>query len=156
MTMKRPIRPSAKAIIIEDGKLLAIRISDGGEEWYILPGGGQEPEELLPEAVCREVAEELGLKVDVKELAFVIEGLHGEPSHRIDLVFRCEVTGKIENAQLHADTHQTGVDWLDVATLNRAPLYPSKLRRAIMNLHEGKSHPVYLGNESMGDPEITE
>ena len=39
---------------------------------------------------------------------------------------------------------------------NTTPLYPSRLRRPIMNLLEGKESPVYLGNESVGDPEITE
>ena len=45
---------------------------------------------------------------------------------------------------------------LEIATLNKAPLYPSKLRRAIMNYYEGKETPVYLGNENVGDPEITD
>ena len=30
------------------------------------------------------------------------------------------------------------------------------LRRAIMNYYEGKETPVYLGNENVGDPEITD
>ena len=51
---------------------------------------------FLPEAVCREVAEEMGLRVVVKDLAFVIEGLHGEKFHRVDLVFLCEYIGKLE------------------------------------------------------------
>lgn len=154
--MERPIRNAAKALIIKDGKMLAIKISDGKEEWYIMPGGGQGAQELLPEAVCQEVAEELGLQVEVKDLAFVIEGLHGEPFHRVDLVFLCAYKGTIENAALQQDTNQVGYDWLDIQTLNTAPLYPSKLRRQIMNLYEGKVHEVYLGNEEIGDPEVTD
>ena len=154
--MHRQIRNSAKALIIRDGKMAAIRIRDGGEEWYIMPGGGQEAGELLPEAACREAAEELGLRVEAKELAFIVEGREGENFHRVDLVFLCEYQGEIENASLHADTNQAGIDWLDISTLNRAPLYPSKLRRQIMNLYEGKPHRIYLGNESAGDPEITD
>ena len=119
-------------------------------------GGGQDVEELLPEAVCREVAEEMGLQVEVKNLAFVIEGLHGEKFHRIDLVFICEYIGKVENAILQSDTNQVGYDWLDIKTLNTAPLYPSKLRRQIMNLYEGKEYKKYLGNEEIGDPEVTD
>ena len=53
--MDRTVRNAAKALIIKDDKMLAIKISDGKEEWYIMPGGGQDVEELLPEAVCREV-----------------------------------------------------------------------------------------------------
>ena len=150
--MDRTVRNAAKALIIKDDKMLAIKISDGKEEWYIMPGGGQDVEELLPEAVCREVAEEMGLRVVVKDLAFVIEGLHGEKFHRVDLVFLCEYIGKLENAVLQSDTNQVGYDWLDIKTLNTTPLYPSKLRRQIMNLYEGKAYKVYLGNEEIGDP----
>ena len=154
--MERYIRNSAKALIIKEGKMLAIKIKDNDEEWYIMPGGGQEAEELLADAVCREVAEEMGLHIEVKDLVFVIEGLHGEKFHRVDLVFLCEYKGKIENASLQGDTNQVGYDWLDIKALNTAPLYPSKLRRQIMNLYEGKPTRVYLGNESAGDPEVTE
>ena len=59
--MGRVVRNAAKALIIKDDKMLAIKIGDGKEEWYIMPGGGQDVEELLPDAVCREVSEELGL-----------------------------------------------------------------------------------------------
>ena len=74
----RRIRNSAKALIIIDGKMAAIKIRDAGEEWYIMPGGGQEAEETLNEAVCREVSEELGIAIECKELLFVVEGVHGE------------------------------------------------------------------------------
>ena len=149
--MERPIRNAAKALIIKDGKMLAIKLREGEDEWYIMPGGGQESEEALPDAVRREVAEELGIAVNVKDLVFVIEGIHGESFHRVDLVFLCEYVGVLEDAVLHGDTNQVGWDWLDISTLNRAPLFQSKLRRPIMNLYEGKDYPVYLGNEEMGD-----
>lgn len=152
----RYVRTSAKALIIRDGKMLAIRLQDGQESFHIMPGGGQEPGEPLPEAVAREVAEELGVRVRVGELVFVMEGTQGEPFHRVDLVFRCEYRGEIEQAALHGDTNQVGCDWLDIATLNHSTLYPSRLRRAIMNLYEGKPQPVYLGVENVGDPEETD
>lgn len=154
--MARYVRNAAKALIIRDGSMLAVRISDGSEAWYIMPGGGQNAGELLPEAACREAAEELGVLVEVKDLAFVIEGAHGEDFHRVDLVFRCEYKGEAEDSARQTDTNQVGYDWLDISTLNTAPLYPSKLRRQIMNLHQGKPHRVYLGNEEIGDPEVTD
>lgn len=57
--MERQIRTSAKALIIKDGKMAAIKNRGSVEEWYFLPGGGQDSEETLPNAVCRETAEEL-------------------------------------------------------------------------------------------------
>ncbi|SDL88994.1 NUDIX domain-containing protein [Dendrosporobacter quercicolus] len=73
--MSRSIRNSAKALIIKDGKMLAIKLQENGEVWYIMPGGGQETEALLPDAACREVAEELGIRVTPKELVFAVEGV---------------------------------------------------------------------------------
>lgn len=154
--MEREIRNSAKALIIRDGKMAAVKIRDAGEEWYIMPGGGQEPEETLQEAVCREAAEELGINVKCNELLFVVEGVHGECFHRVDLIFRCEFLNEIPHAVLQNDTNQIGVEWLDISTLNLQPLYPSKLRRQIMNFCEGKPYKVYLGNEEAGDPEYME
>ncbi len=154
--MIRQIRTSAKAVIIKDGKLLAIKLNDGKEEWYILPGGGQESEETLPEAVEREVREEAGINVKCGDLLFVIEGVHGEDFHRVDLIFSCDYLGEVTDSELHCDTNQTGTEWLNLAELNRLPLYPSKLRRAIMNFYEGKAYSKYLGNEEVGDPECLE
>lgn len=136
--------------------MLAIKIKDDEEEWYIMPGGGQEAEETLQETLQREVLEETGILIEVKDLVFVIEGVHGEDFHRVDMVFLCEYLGQKEGAERIRDTNQAGVEWLDISTLNTTPLYPSKLRRQIMNLQEGKSYKIYLGNEEIGDPEITD
>ena len=65
--MPRQIRTSAKAVIIQNGKLLAIKLNDGKEEWYILPGG-QDGEEMLPQTVERGVREETGIEVKCKDL----------------------------------------------------------------------------------------
>ncbi|MEC1177482.1 NUDIX domain-containing protein [Metasolibacillus meyeri] len=48
------IRNSAKAIIVKDEKLLAIKIQENGGTYYILPGGGQEHGENLHQALQRE------------------------------------------------------------------------------------------------------
>ena len=154
--MSRQIRTSAKAVIIQNGKLLAIKLNDGREEWYILPGGGQDDEEILPQTVEREVREETGIDVRCKDLLFVIEGVHGESFHRIDLVFLCEYLGAAKNAALHNDTNQIGFEWLEISVLNQLPLYPSKLRRPIMSFYEKKEYTRYLGNEEIGDPECLE
>ncbi len=154
--MSRQIRTSAKAVILQNGKLLAIKLNDGKEEWYILPGGGQDSEEVLPQTVEREVREETGIEVQCKDLLFVIEGVHGESFHRIDLVFLCDYLGEAKNAALHKDKNQIGFEWLDLSILNRLPLFPSKLRRPIMNFYKGKEYKNYLGNEEIGDSECLE
>lgn len=147
--MERKIRNSAKALIIKDGKMLASKINDNGDIFYIMPGGGQESEETLEEAVRREVKEEFGLIVEPKTLEFVIEGVTGESFHRVDLVFLCEYIKEIPDAQITGDYNQIGFDWLPIENLMNEPLYPSKLRKQIMNLYNAEETVVYLGNESM-------
>ncbi len=147
--MERKIRNSAKALIIKDGKMLASKINDNGDIFYIMPGGGQESEETLEEAVRREVKEEFGLIVEPKTLEFVIEGVTGESFHRVDLVFLCEYIKEIPDAEIAGDYNQIGFDWLPIENLMNEPLYPSKLRKQIMNLYNDEETVVYLGNESM-------
>ena len=52
--MDRQIRVSAKALVIRDGRMLAVRVRDQDGDFFILPGGGQRAGELLPDAVARE------------------------------------------------------------------------------------------------------
>ena len=55
------MRPSARAIIVEDGKLALIH--NGKRNYYMFPGGGIEAGESHEEALIREVREESGLVV---------------------------------------------------------------------------------------------
>lgn len=153
--MERLVRTSAKALVIKDECMLAIKLHDIEGDFYIMPGGGQTSGELLPATVQREVAEETGISVKAKDALFIIEGAEGEKYHRVDVIYLCDYIGE-SNMKYHPDNNQVGYEWLEIITLNKAPLYPSKLRRAIMNYYEGKETPVYLGNENVGDPEITD
>ena len=155
MRMERAVRTSGKAVVFRDGGVLAVKLHDAEGDYYILPGGGQKAGEVLTDTVRREVAEETGIAVQPGDAVFVIEGSQGKAFHRVDMVFRCEYLGEA-NAEKQMDAMQVGYEWLPVKTLNHAPLYPSRLRRPIMDLYAGKSTPVYLGNECVGDAEITD
>lgn len=151
--MQRHIRNSGKALLLREGRLLAVRIEDPDETYYVLPGGGQEPEEPLTETVRRECAEELARDVRVGDLAFVVEIARDSHYHRVDLVFHCEDLGPLPGIMAVGDSAQTGVEWLPVEELHRLPLYPARLRRAIQRLARGERGLVYLGNEELGDQE---
>ncbi|MTI68105.1 MAG: NUDIX domain-containing protein [Firmicutes bacterium] len=88
-------RLTARAIIIKNDKVLLNEFDNG--EYYNLPGGGVEVDETLRATVEREVLEESGLSVFVKEMLYVYEynpirdeyryGSCGSLTH----VFRCEI-----------------------------------------------------------------
>ena len=72
----RPIRTAARALIILNGKLLAIKMRDRSGIFYILPGGGQRHGETLREGLMRECLEEIGTDVKVGELLYVLSLIH--------------------------------------------------------------------------------
>ncbi|MDQ3702543.1 MAG: NUDIX domain-containing protein [Chloroflexota bacterium] len=155
----RPIRVAAKAVIIRDGKLLVTRNVDDEGEWYILPGGGQEPGETLPEALQRECREEIGVDVDVRELLYVRDyiGRHHEfaaqdgAAHGLELMFACTIRpGQVPRNGPLPDGPQVGVAWLNLAELARHRLYPQALKRVLTaperNGTPDGPHGVYLGD----------
>ena len=59
-----------QAAILEDHHVLLLRIQDGGQAFWLIPGGGREGSESEEECVMREVREETNLKVEVDRLIF--------------------------------------------------------------------------------------
>ncbi|NOX71169.1 MAG: NUDIX domain-containing protein [Candidatus Micrarchaeota archaeon] len=66
---KIKVMNAAKAIIIRDGKLLALKQSISGKEIWDLPGGRLKEGESPKEALIREVKEETGLSVRIEKPA---------------------------------------------------------------------------------------
>ena len=54
-----PVRNSAKALVLHEGKILVNRCTSRFGDYYALPGGGQREGETLLEAVRRELLEEM-------------------------------------------------------------------------------------------------
>jgi len=136
------IRNSAKAIIIRDGSLLLIRLSDVEGNWYTLPGGGQLHGETLRETLQRECEEEIGVRVQVGELRLVREyiGKHHEFAqhdgdvHQVEFMFECRIDPSSNPTTGQSpDTHQTGIAWVALSDLQNCRLYPEILRQILKN-----------------------
>lgn len=151
----KPIRTSAKAIIVRDGRLLTSHLTDSDGDWYALPGGGQEHGETLLAAVRRECREEIGVAVDVHELLFIREYIarHHEFAnferdvHQVEFMFRCTLDDGAEpELGEQPDTQQIGVAWLPLVQLHDYRLYPLALRDYSEHFAGRDGAPVYLGD----------
>ena len=149
-----PIRSSAKAIVIQREKLLAIRHVDEDGVWFSLPGGGQRPGETLVEALQRECREEIGVSPEVGPLRFVREYIgrnhefaaHDYADHRVDHFFECKLLGDPSNVvPLYPDPGQVGVSWLPIRNLDESRLYPAVLIGLLLN-SPSSAERVYLGD----------
>ena len=150
----KPIRNSAKAIIIQEGRLLVIVHADGEGPWYSLPGGGQHHGENLAAALQRECLEELGVPVRVGALRFVRDYISANHefsqedagAYHVELMFECKLLGDPASAQpSNPDTDQLDLAWLPLAKLASLRLYPRRLRE-LLPLTRAKDRNVYLGD----------
>ncbi len=150
----KPIRNSAKALIVKDGKLLCTKNEDMFGTFYLLPGGGQEKGETLQEALKRECMEEISAEVDIGELKFIREyiGKNHEfkewdsEIHQVEFIFVCTIKpgSKIGNG-IVPDSMQTGVEWLEISNLGACRLYPKTLS-TLVSSDGGFSGKIYLGD----------
>lgn len=138
------LRNSAKAIVIHEEKLLVTKLKDQDDIYYLLPGGGQEPGEILPETVKRECLEETGIEVEVGELILLREYFLDKGVHGVEFMFSCKFIGE-RSGILQPDDNQIGIEWIPIQELKKLPLYPTALRESIINYHNGQSLIVYAG-----------
>jgi 8-oxo-dGTP diphosphatase len=149
-----PVRNSAKAIIIQDRWLLAIKYIDQQGEWFTLPGGGQEAGETLHQALQRECLEEFGLEIEIGPLRYIREYIainhefadHDSEVHQVEFMFTCSLSGTpAEMKTTKPDPGQVGITWLLVDDLTSCRLYP-KFIRALLKTAPDLSGPIYLGD----------
>lgn len=139
------ITNSIKAIIIDGTRLLCNRLrTDDGEEFYTLPGGKQEPDELMLDALIRETKEETGYTVEPKSLLFIREGFKDD-THRIEFMFICDIVGEKEEDKLMYDDFQIGTKWLSIDNILHEDLRPAEMRNVIKRHFLGKENEIYLG-----------
>ncbi len=154
MKKKKTLRNSAKAVIIQDGKLLVIQKKDRDDCYCVLPGGGQKKSETLPEALKREALEEIGAKIKVGPLLHVREyfsenhgfALADRELHQIDFFFACRLTEDYEPKNgSQPDSRQRKVKWIRLDQLDKANFYPRCLL-AVLKHPEKSQAAVYLGD----------
>jgi 8-oxo-dGTP diphosphatase len=146
------LRYAAKALIIENGRILCLRKQGDIGLFYVLPGGGQNPGELLTETLLRECREELGTRIEVGRLRFVQEyvganhefkGVHGG-RHFVNLYFEARLLEALGAGPEQPDPGQVGLDWLEISRLGDSPFYPRSLATALRD--DTETEPRYLGD----------
>jgi ADP-ribose pyrophosphatase YjhB (NUDIX family) len=149
----KPIRNSAKAVIVQDGRLLVIRLEDQYGAAFVFPGGGQEKGEELKDAVARECLEEIGQAVTVGELLHIREyiGKNHEFAqwdadvHQVEFYFECKLVdpkAKIFEGS-NPDDHQVAVEWIPLEELSKVRLYPKTIGELLQNKNASR---IYLGD----------
>jgi len=129
---------AARAIIIENDKILVMHRSKEGSEYFTLVGGRVNEDESLEDGVKREVREETGLEVINTQQVFYEE--HPEPYNH-QYIFLCEVSphGDVslqeyseENMLNRLQTNIHTPIWVPVNSFGHLPFRTPQLQEAIV------------------------
>lgn len=116
------IRPSI--ILLKGGQVLLMRYLYGETEVWGVPGGGPLEGESLIATLERELDEELGVQIEVKGLAAVLETPTTETvRHTLHLVFVGEIVGGEVRPNPEHTTAQ-GAEWVPLEKIEELILYP--------------------------------
>ncbi|MBN1176847.1 MAG: NUDIX hydrolase [Dehalococcoidales bacterium] len=98
------VRPTG--ILIEDGKILLVKQDVTETRHWSLPGGSLEPGETVEKCLMRELKEETGLDISVKELLYVCDRFTKD-NHVLHMTFLIDITGEKPNTinWTHEDKH---------------------------------------------------
>jgi ADP-ribose pyrophosphatase YjhB (NUDIX family) len=129
-------RPAAYGLVARGSELLLVFFPKFAN--YTAPGGGVEPDELLADAVRREVLEETGWEVEVGELVHFAEEFfyhpHTEkPHHCLSFFFLCRPIREAARPD-RPDYADARAKWVDVAA-PRDDLHPF-IREAVEKCRE--------------------
>ena len=119
----------ATALIVEEGKLLVVE----DEDVFYTIGGAIQVGERTEEAVIREVKEELGVKAQARQLAFLVENRFeqaGVHFHNIEFHYLVDL---LEDAPLtmQEDERQLPCRWIALNQLHTVPLKPGFLKTVL-------------------------
>ena len=144
------VRNSAKAIVLNEGKILVNKCISRFGDYYALPGGGQHPGETLSEAVQRELLEETGYAVTPQRLSGIYEriseGRDEGLCHKIYFIFLCKLRTNIRHRPTEQDHFQVGMEWVNVKDIASVNLFPRAIRDNIPSML-GYGETIYIGSE---------
>ncbi len=147
----------ARGIITRDGAILVNRSRNEktGEEYCALPGGHIDPGESCPQALRRELQEELECDAAVGDLRFVSESIYPgrrrseTHRHEIVLLFEARLTGELRerDGQILSPESNKNFAWLPLEDIAGANLLPRAMRDFLLTFfsqHASAEHsPLY-------------
>lgn len=151
------IRVAARALIIEEGRLLVMTMADAKGQWCVTPGGGIHRGETLGQGLRREVREEVGIEVTPDDIVYVREligssakvqfGGINDQTHQLEIFFHCRRKGEVKLGET-PDSHCTGFAWVPLKELRARNFFPETLaERLASDVSTGfVPHRNYLGD----------
>lgn len=137
--IQKKITERARAIIIEQDKILLINRIKGNDSYWVIPGGAVESDESHEQAVNRECLEELGVKIKVQKLFLQRLGDKQEIEGQQEFFYLCNIVdgqiGTGQGPEFQAGTQYKGeyrIKWIDLKDLPEINLKPEEVKNKII------------------------
>lgn len=141
---RKSIRVRVAGMVVIDGKMLFVSHKKDNREYWLIPGGGVEFGESVDDALRREMKEELGIDIAIKDLVFSCDSI--DPSgtrHMLNLFFLCEKTGG--NIVLGDDPRLSSFACFSEEEIPHLTIFPP-CSKQIIHVLKGEKQPVYQGS----------
>ena len=109
------------AVVFKDDKVLMVKRSNPpAKGMWAVPGGKINPGETMQQALIREIKEETGLDIEVREIVYVFDVIQYDDNdhisfHYVIIDFSCELQG----GKLKAGDDALEVRWVSKKDLNQ-------------------------------------
>lgn len=135
----------AAAVLVKNHKILVQREKDGNV--YALPGGHIRIGETLEAGLIREIAEEVGAKIECRRLLWSEECFwewNGKQVHNIAFYYLaepCESLAIADEAFIpQKDNGNVLIGWMPIGEIQNATIYPEFLKQEIFHLNAPIKH----------------
>lgn len=138
------VRSTAKALIIDDNKILLNRCYDPNNgHYYSLPGGGQNKYENIYDAIKRECLEETGYNVTNIKFKGICEEIcdnedtrtnYRQYAHKLYHIFSCNPSSHNITPPTETDDMQVTSEWISFDKLTEIRILPVMIQQNIAKL----------------------
>ncbi|HCM1310235.1 TPA: NUDIX domain-containing protein [Vibrio parahaemolyticus] len=129
-------RVSALILNRKNAEILLIKRFKEGRNYWVFPGGGVEPEELLEQAIVREVFEETSLRIDnYQEIFSVVNRGRKEHFYLVNVqFFEPKLSLHSPERQTQSSSNLYELTWVKLNDLSKLDLVPVEAKEIVNSL----------------------
>lgn len=129
-------RVSALMLNRKNAEILLIKRFKEGRNYWVFPGGGVEPEELLEQAIVREVFEETSLRIDnYQEIFSVVNRGRKEHFYLVNVqFFEPKFSLHSPERQTQSSSNRYELTWVKLNDLSKLDLVPVEAKEIVNSL----------------------
>ncbi|HHG3188230.1 TPA: NUDIX domain-containing protein [Vibrio parahaemolyticus] len=134
--MMQKQRVSALMLNRKNAEILLIKRFKEGRNYWVFPGGGVEPEELLEQAIVREVFEETSLRIDnYQEIFSVVNRGRKEHFYLVNVqFFEPKLSLHSPERQTQSSSNRYELTWIKLNDLSKLDLVPVEAKEIVNSL----------------------